>query len=205
MTKPLLIATGNRHKAEEIGAILRAALPGFEPTILSLADFPGVEEAEETAETFLENALIKAHHYSRATGEIALADDSGLVVDALEGRPGVRSARYAETNDGRIARVLAEMKGVEPARRSARFVCVAALALPGGDTLAREGRIEGSIAEAPRGAGGFGYDPIFIPCDLPGGRTLAEITAEEKNVISHRGAAIRLIAQETRRFLESLE
>lgn len=209
MPHPLLIATGNAHKAEEIGAILRGLLSGFELRVLSLADFPGVAEAEETGATFLENAIIKAHHYARETGEIALADDSGLEIDALDGRPGVKSARYAETSEGRIARVLEEMRGVPPERRAARFVCVAALADPAGGALAREGRVEGRIAEAPRGAGGFGYDPIFIPLaeDERSGsaapRTLAEYSSEEKNGISHRGGALRAIAESVRRLLES--
>lgn len=205
----LLLATGNRHKVGEMDAILRGLLGGVAFRTLCAADFPDVEEPEETGETFVENALIKAHSYARATGLLALADDSGLVVDALDGRPGVRSARYAETPAGRIERVLAELEGVPAERRAARFVCVAALADPRGPAHVREGRVEGRIGFEPRGAGGFGYDPIFVPTAEPEGdpangegRTLAEYGEEEKNAVSHRGRALVEIAGELRRALE---
>ncbi len=198
----ILIATGNRHKAEEIAAILRSQISDLKFDFSTAADFPDVKEPEEPGETFLENAIIKAHYYARATGMLALADDSGLVVDALEGRPGVRSARYAATPEGRIERVLNEMKDVPPVRRTARFICVAALAHPDGRVETTEGRIEGWIAPTPRGSGGFGYDPIFIPStaddnappsDLSDSRTLAQFSSEDKNAISHRGQAIHLL------------
>jgi XTP/dITP diphosphohydrolase len=202
--KEILIATGNRHKAEEIRAILSHHLT--EPIVLfSTLDFPGAGQVEENGATFLENAIIKARHYARATGKTALADDSGLLIDTLDGRPGVLSARYAPTPQARIARVLEEMRDVPAERRSARFVCVAARARPGGDVATREGRVEGWIAFEPRGTGGFGYDPIFIPArEIPGDRisdetlraakTLAEYAPEEKNRISHRGKAVAAIA-----------
>lgn len=205
----LLIATGNRHKAEEMAAILHRLLPDAPFRLLTTADFPGVPEPEETGATFLENAAIKAHAYARATGALALADDSGLVVDALDGRPGVRSARYAETPEARIARVLSELEGVADEARGARFACVAALARPDGAVELREGSLEGRIVREPRGAGGFGYDPIFAPVASPAGdpnatgRTLAEYSEAEKNGVSHRARALEAIADALREALRS--
>lgn len=208
MPKELLIATGNAHKVEEIRAILAPHLGGMELVILTPRDCESPPEPEETADSFIENALIKAHYYARTTGKLALADDSGLVVDALGGAPGVKSARYAETNEGRIARVLDEMKDVEAEMRRARFVCVAALARTNGDCEIRQGTVEGWIAFEPRGAGGFGYDPIFVPAEqfaatpemmtrelLSSARTLADYSAQEKNLISHRGRAMVAMAE----------
>lgn len=202
-SRELLIATGNVHKVDEIRAILLPHLGGEALLILTPRDCGSPAEPDETANTFIENALIKAHYYARATGKLALADDSGLVVDALDGAPGVKSARYAETSEGRIARVLAEMKDVEAPARRARFVCVAALADPNGDCEIRQGTVEGWIAFEAHGTGGFGYDPIFVPAEqfaeapekmtaevLASARTLAEYSAEEKNLISHRGRAM---------------
>lgn len=195
----LMLATGNKHKVRELEAMLRAALPpGTALELLTPDNFPGVEEPEETGATFMENALIKAHAWARATGCLALADDSGLVVDSLEGRPGVRSARYADTPARRIERVLAELQGKTGEERRARFVCVMALADPGGRAICRDGRIEGEITREPRGSGGFGYDPIFRPrADDPMGdpanaarRTLSEYGEDEKNRVSHRGRAL---------------
>jgi len=200
--KKLLIATGNKHKAQEIEEILRKALPDFELKTVLASYFQEVREPEENGVTFLENALIKAHHYARSTGLLALADDSGLVIDALEGRPGVHSARYADTPQTRIDLVLKELEGIEPAQRTARFVCVAALADPGGNVTFCEGKIEGWISRTPRGEGGFGYDPIFVPAseitspgEIDSARTLAQFTAQEKNSISHRGRAMERIAE----------
>lgn len=200
MSKPtskLLVATGNRHKAREIEAILREALSGHSFEIVSLAQYPGVPEAIEDGDSFEANAVKKAIHYAKATGLLALADDSGLVVDALDGRPGIRSARYAETSGLRNARVLRELEGTAADRRTARFVCVAALGDPVGRVATAEGRIEGWIFARSQGEGGFGYDPIF-EAEQNGqrsGRSLAEYSAEEKNAISHRGRAIRAIVQ----------
>ena len=201
----LLIATGNRHKVLEIDSILRRVVPEFTFELLWGRDFPEAIEPEETGETFTENALIKARAYARATGRLALADDSGLVVDVIEGRPGLYSARYAETPALRIKRVLEELKGIERGGRSARFVCVAALADPAGNAITREGRLEGSIALEPAGSGGFGYDPIFVPAPGDGrsDRTLAEIPPEEKDLISHRARAIEALADALRASLPS--
>lgn len=181
----LLLATNNSKKLTEIRAILGELIPG---RILCAADFPDVEEPEETGTTFEENARLKADHYTRATGIPALADDSGLVVDSLDGRPGVYSARYASTDAERIARLLREMEGVEPHQRTARFVCAICLALPDGTYIEERGTLEGSIGFSPKGTFGFGYDPVFLVRGTD--NTLAEISAETKNEISHRGTAL---------------
>lgn len=181
--KTFVLATNNAHKVQEMRAML-----GERFEILSAADFPEIEEPIEDADTFLGNARKKAAHYAERTGHAALADDSGLVVDALGGRPGVYSARYAETSQGRIDRVLEEMK--DHTNRRARFVCAMVLAMPGNGTppYAAVGTLEGEIAMGESGNGGFGYDPIFY---IPRfNRTLAELTMDEKNAISHRGKAL---------------
>ncbi|HEY6000931.1 MAG TPA: RdgB/HAM1 family non-canonical purine NTP pyrophosphatase [bacterium] len=187
----LLVASGNRKKAAEIAAILGAgAAGGLE--VLTLADFPGLEMPEETGATFLENARIKARAGAAGSGLPTLGEDSGLCVDALGGAPGVLSARYAAGGDAaRWGRLLGEMRDVPAGRRAARFVCAAVVALPDGREESAEGSCEGEIAVAPRGSGGFGYDPVFL---LPDGRTMAELTAAEKDAISHRGRALRAIA-----------
>jgi XTP/dITP diphosphohydrolase len=194
----LVVATRSAHKLVELRQLLD--LPGTE--LVSLDDL-GVEgDVDETGATFEANAALKARHAARATGLPALADDSGLEVDALDGGPGVRTRRYAggqATDAQNNAKLLAALDGLPPDRRGARYVCVLALARPsdagprGGIpvTLVR-GTCRGRIAAGPRGPGGFGYDPIFEPrSEAPGGRTLGEWSAEEKNAISHRGAAAR--------------
>nr|WP_253264079.1 XTP/dITP diphosphatase [Geobacillus sp. DSP4a] len=159
--------------------------------VKSLLDFPDVPDVEETGSTFAENARLKAEAISRRFGCPVIADDSGLVVDALGGRPGVYSARYAgeDKNDARnIAKLLHELEGVPMEQRTARFHCALAVAIPGRPTAVVEAACEGYIAEAPRGEGGFGYDPVFY---LPEkGKTMAELTPEEKNEISHRAKAL---------------
>jgi XTP/dITP diphosphohydrolase len=181
-----VLATGNPGKAREIAALLAPA--GV--TIVSQADF-GIAPAAETGATFIENAILKARHAAAGSGLPAIADDSGLVVDALDGAPGIRSARYA--GDGgdaaNVRRLLAALDGVPPDRRTARFVCIAVLLNHPADPLPLvcEGRWEGAVAATPRGARGFGYDPVFIPRgDL---RSAAELDPEEKNRLSHRGNA----------------
>ncbi len=184
----LVIATFNRHKLEEISAIL----PGLRAVLKALSDFPGASPAVEDGLTLEENAVKKALQAARFTGLPALADDTGLEVDALGGAPGVRSARYAgESADGAAnnALLLSALAGVPAERRSARFACVTALALPGGGVKTSRGTLEGRIAEAPRGENGFGYDPLFLVGSGP--RTLAEMSAAEKNALSHRAAALR--------------
>ncbi len=188
MKTTLVIGTHNWKKAREIAQIL----DGPELRLLTLADFPGAPEVVEDGATFEENAIRKATELADALRLPVAADDSGLEVDVLGGRPGVLSARYGgeHGNDQRnIARLLLEMKDVPPERRTARFRCVAALAIPGEVLTTTTGTVEGLIAETPRGANGFGYDPVFIAPAL--GRTCAELEPEEKHRISHRGQAFR--------------
>jgi XTP/dITP diphosphohydrolase len=183
----LFIATTNTGKLREYQRLL-ADLP---VTLRSLADVPhSLPDVDETGATFEANALLKAHAYSAQLGQAVLADDSGLMVDALDGAPGVHSARYAPTAEARNAKLLAALKDVPFERRTARFVCVAAVVIPCADgalTATAEGRLEGRIAFEARGTNGFGYDPIFL---LPDGRTVAELAPAEKDAISHRGKAI---------------
>ncbi len=198
MTAPLLIASGNAHKLEEFQALL----PGL--PLVGLSDYPDAPDVDETAPDFAGNAILKAQAAHAHSGLISLADDSGIAVDALGGQPGVRSARYAPGSDrDRLNALLAAMTAFpEPAQRTARFVCVIAiaglpdgLALPAGLTrrdgcVLAHGEVVGTLTHAPRGEGGFGYDPIFAG---PDGRTTAELSADEKHAISHRGRAARLI------------
>jgi XTP/dITP diphosphohydrolase len=209
----LLIATSNKGKVAEIASLLE----GLDCRAIGLEDLPQVlPPVEETGTTFVENAIIKADYYHAASGLLTLADDSGLEVDALDGRPGVYSARYGGeglSSDQQIALLLEEMKNAPEEKRTARFVCVVALVGAAGATSDKrnfdwhpdralvdspvrprirqtfEGRCEGRIALAPRGAGSFGYDPIFIDAEL--GRTFAELSPEEKSSRSHRGKALR--------------
>lgn len=182
----LLLATNNQHKVGE----MRALLAGFDAVeVVCAADFPEVPAPEENGETFLDNARTKAIHYADATGLMALADDSGLMVDALGGRPGVMSSRYGTDDADRIARLLREMDGVPDGERAARFVCAMVLAEPGRMLTQTTGILEGEIAREPRGTNGFGYDPVFHLPDR--GLRLAEVSSDEKNGISHRGTALR--------------
>ena len=184
----LLLASTNAGKAREIAALLEGS--GWQ-LVTPVSAGLGSIEVIESGRSYLENALHKAVAYCRAARMPALADDSGLEVDALGGRPGVLSARYGgpsvHSDAERMALLLRELEGVPPARRTARFRAVVALALPGDRTFTREGVLEGRIAVAPRGDSGFGYDPVF---ELPDGRTAAQL-GEEKQRISHRALAIR--------------
>jgi len=194
----LVIGTHNRKKGREIVRIL----DGCGATLHTLEDFPGAPEPVEDGETFEANAIKKATELAEALGTMVAADDSGLEVDALGGRPGVFSARYGgeHGNDPlNIARVLREMEGVPPERRTARFRCVAALAAPGALLATTHGTVEGVIAEEPRGTNGFGYDPIFFVPAL--GRTCAELEPGDKHKISHRGQAFRALRAELPRLL----
>jgi XTP/dITP diphosphohydrolase len=184
----LLVATHNRGKVRE----LARALDGLSLRLRLLDEFPRVPEAEEPADTFAGNATLKALHYSKHAGLLTLSDDSGLVVDALDGRPGVYSARYAgpgATYAERMTRLLAELDASGDDERSARFVCVVAIAEPSTrEVFTFEGRCEGRIALRPKGAGGFGYDPIFIPEGHT--QTFGELPQEVKDRISHRALAV---------------
>lgn len=181
----LVIATKNPGKAREVAEIL-AEMP-YE--VVSLADYPDAPEVEETGSTFVENAVIKAVAYARFTGELTLADDSGLEVDALGGAPGVLSSRFAPTDEERNRKLLDLLKDLPDERRTARFRCAIAIAHPEGGAKTREGTVEGAIARQPRGEHGFGYDPVFYLPDLD--RHMAELTPAEKNAISHRGKALQ--------------
>ncbi len=181
----LIIASRNTGKTAEITELLS----GFPITIKNLDDFGPIPEVEEDGQTFDENAYKKASFTARVLGHPALADDSGLVVDALNGAPGVLSARYAgpdATNEDRFQKLLQEMEGVT--NRKAAFECVISIAVPTGPALTYEGRCEGTIAKSPEGVNGFGYDPIFFYPPLK--KTFAELTREEKGRVSHRGKAL---------------
>lgn len=183
-----MVATLNRSKGRELVELL-----GDVPwEITLLADVPGAALPEETGTTYRENALIKARAAAAATGATALADDSGIEVDALDGGPGLYSARWGGEgldDAGRNALLLERLRGLPPARRTARYRCVIAIVDPDGRERVAEGACEGVIAERPRGSGGFGYDPIFFypPLDA----TLAEVPAATKHRVSHRGIAAR--------------
>jgi XTP/dITP diphosphohydrolase len=197
----LVVATRSEHKLRELRELLRLE----HGELVSLDEMGVVGDPIEDGATFETNARIKARFAARATGLPALADDSGIEVDALGGRPGVRTRRYAgedATDEDNNAKLLSELGGLPPAERGARYVCVLALAQPdevgprGGLRLVTtRGTCRGRIARAPRGSGGFGYDPIFEPeVEQPGGRTLGEWSAEEKHRISHRARAARRMA-----------
>ncbi len=184
----IIIATRNQGKLREIRDILKDISSEF----FSLSDFHDVPEIEEDGYSYTENALKKAGVVSSITGLPAIAEDSGLEVEALSGMPGIFSARYAgfnATDDDRIKKLLKEMEDIPEDRRRARYVCSAVLATPDGERFISEGTVEGRIALAPRGSGGFGYDPIFYLPEY--GKTMAELPLEIKNKISHRGKAIR--------------
>ncbi len=191
----LLLATKNRGKVIELKGLLGlGVLKNVE--VVALSDLPNTGEPRETGKTFQENARIKALHYAKAHRVLCIADDSGLSVDALGGRPGVLSARYAgenATDDTNNALLLEELKRF-PRPWSAAFVCVTACALPGRIVAETEGRIPGEIIPAPRGTNGFGYDPFFRVEGTA--KTMAELSTEEKNRISHRGQAIRKLVAE---------
>lgn len=199
MAVRLLVASRNAKKLAELQRVLDAeGITGIQP--VSLADVPDFPEAPEDGATFAENALIKARSGARATGLACLADDSGLTVDALNGMPGVLSARWAGRHGDDAANnalLLAQLSDVPDERRGAAFVSVCALAgpgVPGGEATA-EGRWSGSVLRAPRGDGGFGYDPLFLPAGQPAGagRAAAELDPAEKDAQSHRGRALRAL------------
>ena len=192
MTLAAVLATRNDHKVAEVTRILQDE--GVDIELVPLPD--NAPDVAETETTFAGNALLKARSAARATGLPAIADDSGLCVDALHGMPGILSARWAGRHGDDAANlqlVLAQMSDVPDARRGAQFVCAAAWVSPDGDEHVVEGVLEGSLAHEPRGAGGFGYDPIFRP--LGYALTTAELRPQEKDAISHRGQALRLLAR----------
>ena len=195
----LVVATNNPGKLAELRRLLRDS--GYE--IRSPADLCIPFHVEETGSTYRENAALKAETAARITGLPALADDSGLEVDILGGRPGPHSARYGGEgldDAGRVQLLLRELEGVPDEKRRARFRAVVAVAIPGEPTQFFEETVEGTIARSPRGAGGFGYDPIFVPLGMT--RTMAELSPEEKDAVSHRGKAMRAAARWLRGRLE---
>ncbi|MGH2733107.1 MAG: RdgB/HAM1 family non-canonical purine NTP pyrophosphatase [Actinomycetota bacterium] len=187
----VVLASTNPGKIAEVSKILGE----MSIRLLTREAFEDWPEIEETGASYLENALIKAHALLAFTGRPALADDSGIEVDVLGGRPGVRSARFAgpgATDEENNRRLISLLKAIPPELRSARYRCVAAMVFPDGTELAGVGACEGRIGFSPRGCGGFGYDPWFIPAG--DARTMAELRPEEKHAISHRGKALRGLA-----------
>jgi XTP/dITP diphosphohydrolase len=187
----LVLATRNPGKVAE----LRRILSSYDVDLVGLDTYPEIPEVPETGETFVANALLKAHAIAAATGLLAVADDSGLVVDALNQMPGVLSARWAGRHGddaANLALVIAQLADVPDERRGAAFICAAAAVTPDGREVVVEGRIDGALLRNPRGSNGFGYDPVFVPVGEI--RTTAELTAEEKDAISHRGKAFRALA-----------
>lgn len=189
--KKIVVATNNKHKAEEMAAILK----DFE--VLTLSDVGFTEEIEENGSTFEENAVIKARTVCDRLGVMTLADDSGLEIDALNKEPGIYSARYLGHDtpyDKKNGIILERMKGVEGENRSARFICAIAIAYPDGRTTVVKKAWEGRIAEEAAGCSGFGYDPIFYVPDE--GMTAAELPQERKNAVSHRAMALHAVQEE---------
>ena len=196
----VVLATRNAHKVDEVARILGAA--GLDVALVGVDAFPDVPEVAETGRTFQENALLKARAVAAATGHPAVADDSGLCVDALNGMPGLLSARWSGRHGDDAANLdllLAQVADVPDERRTAAFVCAAAIALPDGRSDVVAGRLDGSLLRARRGTNGFGYDPVFVPTG--GQRTTAELSAAEKDAISHRGRAFRGLVPVVRRLL----
>lgn len=196
--KEIFIATKNKGKVKEFQDFFAP----YNVSVTSLLDHPDLADVEETGKTFEENAILKAEQIAVRVNQTVLADDSGLVIDALDGRPGVYSARYAgeERNDqANMERVLMELKGVGDENRTARFICVLAIATPNGDTTCFTGNCEGKISTVQKGDHGFGYDPIFIPEGYE--LTMAQLSSQEKNKISHRKHAMDQLQKQIHSYL----
>jgi XTP/dITP diphosphohydrolase len=193
----IVLASGNQGKLAELRSLL-----GPDYTVLSAQEVgPGLPD--ETGATFEENAILKARAVCEKSGHVSIADDSGLEVDALQGAPGVYSARFSgpdATDERNTAKLLAQLADVPAASRTARFRSAIAIAFTPEDVITTHGSVEGRIVGVPRGSGGFGYDPVF---ELPAGRTMAELSADEKNAISHRGQAMRAAVSQIRLRLAS--
>jgi len=204
MKYKLLLATRNKGKVEEFRRILESIAPG-EIELVGLDAFPNAKDVDETGESFKANALLKAVQMCEATGLAAIADDSGICIDALDGAPGIYSARWSgeDGNDqANNEKVLTQLLDVPPEARGAYFICVAALALPDGRTHTEEGRFAGTILNSPKGENGFGYDPIFKPEGLE--ISSAQMSPQEKDSVSHRGKALRAMAPRAIELLNSL-
>ena len=196
----IVLATSNKNKVNEFKELLK----GFPVSFKSLSDFPPLPPAVEDGETFDDNAYKKAHHYAKILGVPAIADDSGICVDALNGRPGVYSARYASesaTDKENCQKLLSELNGVSD--RKASFHCVLSIAVPSGPALTYESSCDGTILEKPVGNNGFGYDPVFF--FEPFGKSFAQLTMEEKNSVSHRGKVMAELRSEFPKVLKWLE
>jgi XTP/dITP diphosphohydrolase len=204
MSRTLVLATRNQGKITEFRRILEELAPG-QIDLIGVDQFPHLVDVDETGSTFEENSLLKARYTSEATGLPAIADDSGLCVDALNGDPGIYSARWAGVHGNDLAnleKVLAQLKDVPDEKRTAHFMCVASLVLPDGRHQVAEGRFDGHILHAPVGENGFGYDPIFQPLGLS--ISSAQMSAEQKDAMSHRGKSLRAIAPHVIQMLASL-
>ena len=193
MTARLVLASLNQHKITELARILARGQVGVD--LVGLGEFPGAPDVAETGATFADNALLKAEAAAEFTGLPAVADDSGFCVDALNGMPGVLSARWSGKHgddEANLQLLLGQLADVPDERRGAHFACAAALMLPSGRQHVSEGTVHGRVTRLPRGENGFGYDPVFVPdrSEL----TTAEMTAEAKDAISHRGRALRALA-----------
>jgi len=199
-----VLATRNSHKAEELKRILQEL--DLDCELLTVADFPGAPEVEETESTFEGNALLKARALAKFTGLAAIADDSGICVDALDGNPGVLSARWSGATENvdkaNLDLVLEQTKDVASEKRGAKFVCAAVVVFPDGKELISIGEMAGSLLTAPIGENGFGYDPIFRPEGFE--ISSAQMSAEAKDAISHRGKSLRAIAPHVITLLNSL-
>ena len=192
MTTRVVLATRNQHKVTELRRILEGS--GLAVDLIGTHEFPDLPDVAETGSSFAANALLKARDVAHRTGLIAIADDSGLCVDALNGMPGIFSARWAGRHGDDRANVdllLAQLADVPSPRRGASFHCAAAVATPQGEERVVEGVLDGGVIEQPRGSNGFGYDPVFVPRGYV--LTTAELTPQEKDAISHRGQAFRAL------------
>lgn len=204
MPHKLVLATRNQGKVTEFRRILDDLAPG-QIELIGVDQFPELVDVDETGSSFEENSLLKARYTSQATGLPAIADDSGLCVDALNGDPGIFSARWAGVHgddQANLEKVLDQLKDVPDGLRSAHFMCVASLVLPDGRQQTAQGRFEGRILRVPVGTNGFGYDPIFQPLGLS--ISSAQMSAEEKDLVSHRGKSLRSIAPHVIQMLASL-
>jgi len=204
MSQKLVLATRNSGKIIEFRRILEEIAPGA-VELISVDQFPDLIDVEEIGSTFEENSLLKARYTSEATGLPAIADDSGLCIDALGGAPGIFSARWAGKHgddQANLEKVLDQLKDVPEEKRGAHFLCVASLVLPDGREHVAEGRFDGSILRSAVGANGFGYDPIFQPKGLA--ISSAQMSAEEKDLVSHRGKSLRSIAPHVIQLLATL-
>ncbi|RFU65918.1 XTP/dITP diphosphatase [Peribacillus glennii] len=200
--KTVIIATKNKGKAKEFESLFHPK--GYQ--VLTLLDLDPSIDVEETGTTFEENAILKAEAIANEFGRFVVADDSGLIVDALDGRPGIYSARYAgeEKNDAaNTAKVLEELEGIPDAQRTARFYCALALASPNQQTITVSGSVDGIIAKVPSGENGFGYDPVFYVQEK--GKMMAEMDSGEKNAISHRAKALKALEEKLDQFIEGEE